>query len=484
MKLSYILEQTNYIKYYGDIDIEIENLSSNSNEIKKNGIFIAIKGYNIDGNTFIPHAIKKGAKIIVTENSFIFDDVTTVKVKCSRVFFAEISKIFYNSNCDNLKFFGITGTNGKTSVSFMIKSILDLANKKNGLIGTIHNEFSDFIFPSVRTTPEADDLHKLLNRMERSDCENVIMEVSSHSISQKRVHGIKFNMTIFTNLTEEHLDFHSSMDDYFRQKKKLFYQMKNNFSPIIINIDDNYGLKLYEEFKSQSLTYGLSQKASYRATEIKIKKNKTKFLLVDPQNKKTRFIIPFIGIHNVYNALASVVALHKSGLKLNEIKKNFLKVKDIPGRLQLVSKKNKKLIYIDYAHTEKALLMVLQSLNLIRKNKLWLVFGCGGNRDKNKRQKMGQVAKFYADNIIITSDNPRYENELDICNEIMIGCTNHDNVKIILDRKKAIKTAINKSQKNDIILIAGKGHENYQEINGKMITFNDAEVVHEVLNDK
>jgi UDP-N-acetylmuramoyl-L-alanyl-D-glutamate--2,6-diaminopimelate ligase len=274
------------------------------------------------------------------------------------------------------------------------------------------------------------------------------------------------------------------MDDYFSQKKKLFYQMKNNFSPIIINIDDNYGLKLYEEFKSQSLTYGLSKKASYRATEIKIKKNKTKFLLVDPQNKKTSFIIPFIGIHNVYNALASIVALHKSGLKLNEIKKKFLKVKDIPGRLQLISKKNKKFIYIDYAHTEKALIMVLQSLNLIRKNKLWLVFGCGGNRDKNKRQKMGQVAKFYADQIIITSDNPRNENELDICNEIMIGCTNHDNVEIILDRKIAIKTAINKSQKNDIILVAGKGHENYQEINGKMITFNDTEVVHEVLNDK
>ena len=205
-------------------------------------------------------------------------------------------------------------------------------------------------------------------------------------------------------------------------------------------------------------------------------------MLVDPQNKKTSFIIPFIGIHNVYNALASIVALHKSGLKLNEIKKNFLKVKDIPGRLQLISKKNKKLIYIDYAHTEKALLMVLQSLNLIRKNKLWLVFGCGGDRDKNKRQKMGQVAKFYADQIIITSDNPN-ENELDICNEIMIGCANHDNVKTILDRKIAIKTAINKSQKNDIILVAGKGHENYK-INGKMITFNDNEVVHEVLNDK
>ena len=484
MKLSKILEKIKYIECSGDIDIEVENISSDSNKIKKNGIFIAIKGYNVDGNTFISCAIKNGAKIVVTENSFEFDDITTVKVKCCRVFLAEISKIFYNLNCDNLNFLGVTGTNGKTSVTFITKAILDFTNKKNGLIGTVHNEFSDFILPSIRTTPEADDLHKLLHRMERSGCENVIMEVSSHSLSLKRVYGIKFSMGIFTNLSEEHLDFHTSMDDYFKQKKKLFYQMKNNLSPIIVNVDDDYGLKLYKEFENQSLTYGLSKKAMYQALDIKIKKNKTKFLLKNPENKKISFVIPFIGIHNVYNALASIVALHKSGLGLGEIKKYFLKIKSIPGRLQLISQKNKKLIYIDYAHTEKALIIVLQSLNLIRKNKLWLVFGCGGNRDKNKREKMGQVANFYADQIIITSDNPRNENALDICKEIMIGCANHVNTEIILDRKIAIETAINKSKKNDIILIAGKGHEKYQEIDGKMIPFNDADVVNEVLNGR
>ena len=485
MKLLHIIEKINFVNYKGDIDIEIFNISSNSKKINNSGIFIAIEGLKFNGNDYIDEAIYNGAKVIITENDLsLNENITIIKVKCSRTAFAEISKIFYNKNCNNLRFIGITGTNGKTTTSFMIKSILDLKNKKNGLIGTIHNEFANYILPSLRTTPEADELHQLLNRMERSGCENVIMEVSSHALTLKRVAGIKFDLGIFTNLSEEHLDFHSSMNNYFNQKKTLFNEMKNDKCPIIVNIDDCYGDKLYNEFKKQTLTYGLSNDAMYRASKIRIKNHKTIFKLDTPKNKNVKFMIPFIGTHNIYNALAAIVTLSQCGLKIKDIRKNFVKVKSIPGRLQLVSKNDKKQIYIDYAHTVDSLKIVLQTLKKIRHRKLWLVFGCGGNRDTTKRKKMGKIASMYSDEIIITSDNPRDENPLSICKEIISGCKNGDNVEIIVDRKKAIKSVLTKSNSKDIILIAGRGHENYQEIKGEMIPFNDAKIIDEVINDQ
>ena len=484
MKLSNIIKNINIINYNGDIDIEIFNVSSNSKKINKSGIFIAIKGLKFNGNDFVTEAIGNGAKVIVTENNLSFEEnVTILKVECSRTAFAEISKIFYNKNCNNLKFIGITGTNGKTTTSFMIKSILDLKNKKNGLIGTIHNEFSNYILPSVKTTPEADELHQLLNRMERSGCENVIMEVSSHALTLKRVTGIKFDIGIFTNLSEEHLDFHLSMKNYFNQKKKLFNQMKNNKCPIIVNVDDYYGEKLFSEFTNQTLTFGFSKNAMYRASKIRIKNNKTIFKLDTPDNKNIKFVIPFIGNHNIYNALAAITTLSHCGIKIKDIRKNFLKIKSIPGRLQLISNNNKKQIYIDYAHTEESLKIVLQTLKKMSLRKLWLVFGCGGNRDVFKRKKMGKIASMYADKVIITSDNPRNENPLSICKEIFSGCVNKDDIEIILDRKKAIKSVLEKSDEKDTILIAGKGHENYQEIKGEMVPFNDAEILNEVIYD-
>ena len=245
------------------------------------------------------------------------------------------------------------------------------------------------------------------------------MEVSSHALTLKRVAGIKYDIGIFTNLSEEHLDFHSSMNNYFNQKKTLFNEMKNNKCPIIVNIDDCYGDKLCDEFKKQTLTYGLSKDAMYRASKIRIKNHKTIFKLDTPMNKNVKFVIPFIGTHNIYNALAAIVTLSQCWLKIKDIRKNFVKVKSIPGRLQLVSKNDKKQIYIDYAHTVESLKIVLQTLKKISHRKLWLVFGCGGNRDATKRKKMGKIASMYSDEIIITSDNPRDENPLIICKEII-----------------------------------------------------------------
>jgi len=259
--------------------------------------------------------------------------------------------------------------------------------------------------------------------------------------------------------------------------------MKNNKCPIIVNVDDYYGEKLFSEFTNQTLTFGFSKNAMYRASKIRMKNNKTIFKLDTPDNKNIKFVIPFIGNHNIYNALAAITTLSHCGIKIKDIRKNFLKIKSIPGRLQLISNNNKKQIYIDYAHTEESLKIVLQTLKKMSHRKLWLVFGCGGNRDVFKRKKMGKIASMYADKVIITSDNPRNENPLSICKEIISGCVNKDDVEIILDRKKAIKSVLEKSDDKDTILVAGKGHENYQEIKGEMIPFNDAEILNEVIYD-
>lgn len=487
MRLKDLTNNINFIDYKDCKDCKnlyIENISSDSRKIKKNGLFIAIKGKIFNGNNFILNAINNGAVVIVSEEKInIGKNVIFILVKSAREALAEISKKFYGSYCDELKSIAITGTNGKTSTSYIIKHILDSNGEKTGLIGTITNKIGDYFLPSIRTTPEADELHELFRRMKNNDCDKVIIEVSSHALALKRVHAINFDITIFTNLSNDHLDFHASMEDYFRTKKELFHKIKNSKSKRIINIDNEWGKKLADIFPDQIITFGCSNDADVRIKGIKEYFNKTSFKIYSPWGS-LNITTPLIGKFNVYNIVAAIIASYCLKINLSSIKKSLKFINPILGRMELVSDYQKKFIFIDYAHTEDALEAALSAIKKISKNKIWIVFGCGGNRDKTKRIKMGEIASKYSDHIIITSDNPRSENPFTICSEIKKGCKKNSDVRIVIERKEAIEYAVNNIKSNDILLIAGKGHENYQEVNGYITSFNDHDVVKECINGR
>ena len=484
MKLKDLIKNIDFKYHKIYEDVFIENISSDSRKIKKSGLFIAIKGEVYDGNNFILDAINNGAVVIVSEEKInIGNDVIFILVKSARKAFAQISKKFYGSYCDELKSIGITGTNGKTSTSHIIKHILDSNGEKTGLIGSITNKIGDHYLPSIRTTPEADQLHELFRRMKNTECNKVIIEVSSHALALKRVHAIKFDITIFTNLSKDHLDFHTSMEDYFKTKAELFYNIKNSKSIRIINIDNEWGRKLADLFSDQIITFGCSEYADVRIKGIKEYFNKTSFKIFAPWGSLS-IKTPLIGMFNVYNTVAAIIASYCLKINLSSIKKSLKVMNPILGRMELVSDYQKKFIFVDYAHTEDALESALSFFKKISKNKIWIIFGCGGNRDNTKRVKMGEIASKYSDHIIITSDNPRSENPITICSEIKKGCKKNSDVMIIIDRKEAIEYAVNNIKSNDILLIAGKGHENYQEVNGHITNFNDHQVVKECINDK
>ena len=483
MKLLEIINKINIISYDIKKNIEIENISLNSNKVNKNGLFVAIKGDKVNGNDFISDAIKNGAVVIVSEEEIhVGCDIAFILVSSSRKAFAEIAKEFYGNHFDEFKSIAITGTNGKTSTGYIIKHILDNIGIKTGLISTISNQITDYNLPSIRTTPEADQLHNFFYRMKKNNCSDVIVEVSSHALSLDRVYGMNFDICIFTNLSPDHLDFHDSMEKYYKIKKELFFNIKNSNSKRVINIDNKWGKRLAEELGDQLITYGTSNNALIRIKGIKEYLNETTFKIHTPSGA-CKITTPLIGRCNVYNITAAIASLYYRGINFNDLKKSLKKIETISGRLDLISSKQKKYIFIDYAHTEDALNNALKTMKSICKKEIWIVFGCGGNRDKSKRFKMGNIAAKYSNHIIITSDNPRNEDPKDICNEIIKGCKKNSNVRIVLDRTEAIQYALKNMKSKDILLIAGKGHESYQEINGQIINYNDYNVVKEFLND-
>ena len=483
MKLLEIINKINIISYDIKKNIEIENISLNSNQVNKNGLFVAIKGDKVNGNDFISDAIKNGAVVIVSEEEIhVGCDIAFILVSSSRKAFAEIAKEFYGNHFDEFKSIAITGTNGKTSTGYIIKHILDNIGIKTGLISTISNQITDYNLPSIRTTPEADQLHNFFYRMKKNNCSDVIVEVSSHALSLDRVYGMNFDICIFTNLSPDHLDFHDSMEKYYKIKKELFFNIKNSNSKRVINIDNKWGKRLAEELGDQLITYGTSNNALIRIKGIKEYLNETTFKIHTPSGA-CKITTPLIGRCNVYNITAAIASLYYRGINFNDLKKSLKKIETISGRLDLISSKQKKYIFIDYAHTEDALNNALKTMKSICKKEIWIVFGCGGNRDKSKRFKMGNIAAKYSNHIIITSDNPRNEDPKDICNEIIKGCKKNSNVRIVLDRTEAIQYALKNMKSKDILLIAGKGHESYQEINGQIINYNDYNVVKEFLND-
>ncbi|MBU3176375.1 UDP-N-acetylmuramoyl-L-alanyl-D-glutamate--2,6-diaminopimelate ligase [Clostridium estertheticum] len=480
MKLRKIMENINFNLIKGDIDIDIKKIQYDSRKVKKGDVFFAIEGYNLDGHKYIQSAINNGAVAVVCQKD-IEDglDIVVIKVEDARRTLAISAANYYENPSRSMKMIGITGTNGKTTSAFMIKAILEQSGYKVGLIGTIANFIGKKKIHTERTTPESLELHELFKEMVDSNVDYCVMEVSSHSLSLDRVYGIEFCESIFTNLTQDHLDFHKTFENYFNAKLKLFKLSKTS----VINIDDEYGAKAYNLIKNSKLSFALNHTADIMASNIKMHSRGSKFTL---KYKESSFDIELNipGNYNVYNALGCIAVCLNQGIEIPVIKKALQKVQ-VPGRCELVEN-NHNLgfeIILDYAHTPDGLENILETAREFTKGKLISVYGCGGDRDKTKRPIMGRIGTNLSDFSFITSDNPRTEDPLEIIKDVVRGIEKN-NFEIIENRREAIKRAIESATTGDIIVIAGKGHEDYQILKDKTIHFDEREVISEILKEK
>jgi UDP-N-acetylmuramoyl-L-alanyl-D-glutamate--2,6-diaminopimelate ligase len=480
MILSELLKGAEY-NLRGDEALNIAEIKYDSRKIKKGDMFVAIKGFKDDGHIYIDSAIQSGAiAIVVQEDCYdinnIPDNITVISCKETRKILAIMACNFYGHPSREFKLVGVTGTKGKTTTAFMIKSILEQAGKKVGLIGTIANMIGEKQIESERTTPESLDLQRLFKQMVEEKVEIVVMEVSSHSLALDRVYGCTFDIGIFTNLTQDHLDFHETFDNYFEAKAKLFKICKEGF----INSDDMYSKRLIEVATCPITTFGIDNNPGVSARDIIITNSYSDFKL--PFNKMLQRIkIGIPGRFTVYNALGAICATIRLGCSVENVVEGLEKVK-VPGRSEMVPNARNLTIMVDYAHSPDSLENILKAVKTYTKGKVICVFGCGGDRDKTKRPIMGEISGKLAAYTVITSDNPRSEDPKEITKEIEEGIKKtKGKYKVIVNRKKAIEHALRLAQKNDLVLIAGKGHENYQILKTGKIHFDDREVVAEVL---
>jgi len=465
-----------------DFEKEIKDVAYNSKKVEDGFAFVCIRGFKTDGHEYIDEAIEKGAKLIVVDEfydtSSLKDKVEFIKTSNTRKALSIISSNFFEHPSKDFLLIGVTGTNGKTSTTFMIKSILEQSGHKVGLIGTIKNMIGQKEIEAKNTTPESYDLQKLFFEMRKEDVDSVVMEVSSHSLELSRVDNCDFDVGVFTNLTQDHLDFHGTMKNYFAAKLKLFKMSKKR----VVNIDDEWGKKIVTIYPD-SITYGINSKADICAANIKLFVNKNQFELWN-RNDNELITLNIPGIFSVYNALAAAACASVLGIDLKTIKRGLESVKAIPGRFEIVESNDKFTIVIDYAHTPDGLLNLMKTVDEVAKGRKVLLFGCGGDRDRTKRPIMGEIAGKMADFVIVTSDNPRTEDPLRIIDDIVVGLqkTNVEYV-IIPDRYEAIKYAIQNAKENDFIVLAGKGHETYQILKDRTIHFDEREVVRSILEE-
>lgn len=488
MKLKEILVGLEALKVRGSIDIEIKGIESNSKEIKEGFLFVAIKGFVTDGHKYIESAIQNGANSIMIEEGCdikslkIPENIVVIIAKDTRSALAKSATNFYGNPSKKFKLIGITGTKGKTTTTFMIKEILEKAGKKVGLIGTIATYINGVeLKENSRTTPESIELQKIFSQMVESDVEYVVMEVSSQSLKLHRVEGCNFDLVVFTNLSEDHISEkeHPDMQDYFESKLKLFEMCKTG----IVNIDDLHGAKIPNIFKESNITtYGIDNFANVLAKDITITNSYVDFRVkLNGKNERIKVCIP--GRFSVYNSLAAICVVEYFGIDTEKIKEALLSVR-VPGRSELVDNKLEIPIMIDYAHSPESLQNILQAVKSYTRGMVISVFGCGGDRDTSKRPVMGEISGKIADFTIITSDNPRTEDPKLIIDSIEEGIKKtKGKYKVIVDRIEAIKEAIKVANKRDIIVLAGKGHEPYQEINGVKYPFDERIIVRELIEE-
>ncbi len=454
---------------------KVSGISSNSKLVRNNFIFVAVKGSKIDGSKFIDEALAKGTKFIVCDASVKLKysgPAQLVKVKDTRSVLAMLAAYFYKNPSKKIKVIGITGTNGKTTISYLLEALLEEAGARPAVIGTINYRYKNKTIPAKNTTPGPVEIQSLLADMAKAGIDYAAMEVSSHALDQDRAASINFHSAIFTNLTQDHLDYHKTLKNYFKAKAKLFRNISPN-SFVVINNDDKYSVRLKKITPAKIITYGIKNLADVRAKDIKFDINYTEFNLC-LQAKRIKFRIKLVGRHNIYNVLAACAWGIKEGISLKIIKAALEKFSYVPGRLERLNSKKGFCVFIDYAHTDDALKNCLNTLRQFSPKRMITLFGCGGERDKLKRPKMGKVVTNLSDFAVITSDNPRSENPVDIISDIKKGIKKN-NYRVILDRGKAIQETLLLAQAGDIVLLAGKGHEHYQVLKDKTIHFDDKE---------
>lgn len=490
MELKNILSGIEGLKVKGNLDVEVSEIRNSSNKIEKGDMFIAIDGYDTDGHKYIPDAIKSGAKVIMAQADKLTkemvkdlpDDVTFILAPDTRHAISICACNFYKNPSKKLKLIGITGTKGKTTTTFMLKSLLEKQGLKVGLIGTICTYIGDKkIGDNERTTPEGLELQELLSKMAKEKCDVVVMEVSSQSLKLGRVDGCQFEIGIFTNFSKDHISAkeHTSMEEYFESKVKLFKMCRYGY----INSDDIYANKLPKlvpecEFK----TYGIDNPAGLLAKDITVTNTYVDFKVkLGDRNQRVKTGIP--GRFSVYNSLAAISIALKFGVTTENIQEALLNVR-VPGRSELVDNKKELTIMIDYAHSPESLESILTTVKEYVQGKIICVFGCGGDRDTGKRPIMGEISGVLADYTIITSDNPRTEKPEEIVEQIEKGIKKtKGKYECIVDRKEAIKKALEMTHKKDVLVIAGKGHELTQEINGKKYPFDEREIIKSILEN-
>ena len=454
---------------------EAKGITADSREVREGHIFFAIRGTRFDGHEFIQESLDKGALAVVVERD-VKAIQRVIKVENTRKTLAESAHTFYGKPSESLKVVGVTGTNGKTTTTYILESVLKKSGCKVGLMGTIQYRLGDKVFGSGRTTPDPITWHRALREMLDSGATHVVAEVSSHALDQHRVWGTEFEAVVFTNLTQDHLDYHKNMEDYFRAKARLFFDYRYRFA--VVNTDDQYGKRLARDLGERALTYGREGKT------LRIEDFKTGFegseLRVSFKGRSFYFHSNLIGDFQAYNLSAAVCYALEVGIDPETVQE-ALKDVHVPGRFEVHRSDRGFIAVVDYAHTPDAMENVLRTMRELTDKRLICVFGAGGNRDSGKRPLMGKSAERWSDVVIITSDNPRDEEPEVIIKDILEGIEDKGKVKVISDRREAIAEALKLAKEGDIVAILGKGHEDYQEIKGVKYPFSDSKVVDELL---
>lgn len=476
MKLKKLIKDIEGLEVKGPKDIEISGICSDSRCVSPGNLFIALKGKNYDGAQFIPEAINSGAHAILTD---LYDpslkDIAQILCKDVKKIEADIAAAFYNHPSDQLYMVGITGTAGKTTVSYLIRHLLETLDGPSGLIGSIEYRIGKTTYPATHTTPDVVKVHKLLREMSDHKLKSAVMEVTSHALDQGRVKEVNFDAAIFTNLSHDHLDYHKDMETYADAKEKLFHMINQNHAhkktTAIVNADDPWSTRMLKQNFRPVLSYGIKNHADVRAVNIINEHNQTRFQAVF-RGMNCQALLPLSGRFNVYNCLAALSLGISKGFSLYECVEALKTAPKVPGRLEMVDNKAGIFVFVDHAHKPGALQSTLESLKEIKTRQLITVFGCGGDRDPHKRPMMAECAEKYSDKVIVTSDNPRSEDPHAIIESIVKGFKT-SKYTIEPDRKKAIEQAIKEAKRDDIVLIAGKGHEAYQIFGHQKYPFDD-----------
>ncbi len=478
MKLSKLLENVNIIKSQGNIDIKISGIAFNSAEVKPGDVFVCITGFKTDGHKFARDALERGAVAIVAEKEIEDTAATVAVVENTRFALAYMAAVFYDYPHKKFRLIGITGTNGKTTTTYLLKAILENKGKKVGLIGTNQNMIGDEVIPSHHTTPDSLELMKLFSHMANEGAEYVVMEVSSHSLALDRVAACEFDVGAFTNVTQDHLDFHKTMEEYIAAKARLFGMCCVG----VLNCDDGACGKMEENIECDVIKYTAEKNDGMFAENIEYNADGVVFDL-NYKKEKVKIELAIPGRFSVYNALTAAGCSVAAGFSLRDVAEGLKSAKGVKGRIEVVKTDTDYTVIIDYAHTPDGLFNILNAIRDFAKGRIITLFGCGGDRDKTKRPQMGKIAGELSDFCIVTSDNPRSEEPLDIIKDIIAGIDNTNcEYKIIENRFEAIEYALDNAKPEDIILLAGKGHETYQVLKDRTIIFDEREIVSKLID--